>query len=238
MITFKQLLSESSTVKVKNHVDNVDIMDDFITSNFLRVSGNAADGIEDRIENGMSALTVIVENNESYSFTQVGSKVGCVVDGGGTYISKASTTPQALKGLIQKLPFAKGLNKEEAAEKAYYFVVLHNNNKRHAASEKIILRHGYWISNYARNVLKRRWPEGEKTVLKNGEHAAKYAEEVIKGRWPEAEKVIMKHPEGASEYAINVLKRRWPEAEAAIAKSDVGLGMYKRAYEKTFNVKL
>ena len=47
---------------------------------------------------------------------------------------------------------------------------------------------------YARNVIKDRWPEVEPYIMKNPEAAYMYAREVIEDRWPEAEPYIMKDP--------------------------------------------
>ena len=49
--------------------------------------------------------------------------------------------------------------------------------------------------------------------------AYNYAKDVIKGRFPEGEEAIAKSPQWAHYYAVNVIKGRFPEAEEAIAKS-------------------
>jgi hypothetical protein len=45
-----------------------------------------------------------------------------------------------------------------------------------------------------------------------------YARDIIKGRWPEAEPYIMKDLSTILEYAMNVIKGRWPEAEPYLRK--------------------
>ena len=45
-----------------------------------------------------------------------------------------------------------------------------------------------------------------------------YARDIIKGRWPEAEPAIMKDPKWAYYYALNVIGGRWREAEPEIMK--------------------
>ena len=50
----------------------------------------------------------------------------------------------------------------------------------------------YWAYNYARDVIKGRWPEGEPTIAKDPHQAYNYALDVIKGRWPEAEEAMAK----------------------------------------------
>lgn len=47
---------------------------------------------------------------------------------------------------------------------------------------------------YARNVIKSRWPEGEPTIMKDPYWAVMYAQHIIKGRWPDAEPYIIKTP--------------------------------------------
>lgn len=93
--------------------------------------------------------------------------------------------------------------------------------KRFPLGEKTILEHPdkYQIANYAKNILKERWPEGEKEVVKNPIAAYHYARDVIEGEWPEAEPYIMKDAAAASNYASALLKRRWIEAEDIIKQN-------------------
>ena len=72
---------------------------------------------------------------------------------------------------------------------------------------------------YAKDVIRRRWPEAEQTIAKNPWCAVHYASEVIGGRWPEAEPTIATDPFFAYYYADAFIKDRWPEAEEVIAKS-------------------
>jgi lambda repressor-like predicted transcriptional regulator len=74
--------------------------------------------------------------------------------------------------------------------------------------------------NYAKTVLKRRWPEAEPHIMKDPVLAHDYAKTVIKGEWKEAEKYILQRADCAAAYAQNVLKKRWPEAEAIIKTDD------------------
>ena len=72
---------------------------------------------------------------------------------------------------------------------------------------------------YAKEVIKGRWPEVESAIMQDPEQAYNYAKEVIGGPWLEAEPAIMKDPEWAYHYAKEVIGGRWPEAEPAIMKS-------------------
>ena len=82
------------------------------------------------------------------------------------------------------------------------------------------------IYDYARSVIKGRWPEAEPYILRSPSAAYGYAKDVIKGRWPEAESYIMKDPESAYMYAVEVIKGRWPEAEPLIIKAPDVASMY------------
>lgn len=83
---------------------------------------------------------------------------------------------------------------------------------------KEALKSPYDALQYAKNIMKRRWPEAEAEIAKNPALAYDYAQSVIKGRWPEAEAVIAKNPQWAYRYAIDVLKSRFLEGEATIAQ--------------------
>ena len=78
-----------------------------------------------------------------------------------------------------------------------------------------------WAYNYAREVIKGRWPEGEEAISKDPYWAYSYAVDVVGGRWPEGEKTISKDPEWAFYYAREVIKGRWPEGEEAIKKRPI-----------------
>ena len=74
---------------------------------------------------------------------------------------------------------------------------------------------------YARDVLRKRWPEAEPFISKYADVASWYAQKIIKGAWPQgsvAEKVIAKNAECAVYYALYVLKAPFPAGEPAIAK--------------------
>jgi lambda repressor-like predicted transcriptional regulator len=73
---------------------------------------------------------------------------------------------------------------------------------------------------YAKNVLKRRWPEAEPYIMKDPVSAYLYTKAVIDGPWPEAEKYILQHANTALAYATNILRKRWPEAEAILKTND------------------
>ncbi len=79
---------------------------------------------------------------------------------------------------------------------------------------------------YARDIIKGRWPEAEPTISSDPWAASMYATNVIKGRWPEAEPTIMTDPGVAQLYAINVIKGRWPEAEPTISSDPWAASIY------------
>ena len=83
---------------------------------------------------------------------------------------------------------------------------------------------------YAKDIIKGRWPEAEPYIMTDAECAYFYANYVIKGRWPEAEPYIMKGPVYAYYYAKDVIKGRWPEAEPYIMKDE----KYWEAYLEIF----
>ena len=85
-------------------------------------------------------------------------------------------------------------------------------------------------SQYAREVIKGRWPEAEAVIAKDPKSAVWYAREVIKGRWPKAEATIAKDPWTAAQYAEYVIKGRWPEAEAVIAQYPMAWEHYKKSF--------
>ena len=74
-----------------------------------------------------------------------------------------------------------------------------------------------WAYRYARDVIKRRFPEGETHIGRDPRLATAYARDVIKGRWPEAEAGIARDPVEAFVYANSLIHDSWPEAEPAIA---------------------
>ena len=74
--------------------------------------------------------------------------------------------------------------------------------------------------NYARNIIKGRFPEGEAAIAKHPVYAYEYARDIIKGRWPEGEAVIAEEPNWAFYYARHVIRGRFPEAEPGLRRSD------------------
>jgi len=91
--------------------------------------------------------------------------------------------------------------------------------------EKKIIKDPVKAANWARYVIKGRWPEAEPYILKDPYAAVDYAGYVIKGRWPEAEPMILTHPYAATDYARYVIKGRWPEAEPYIL-TDLTFAVY------------
>ena len=82
--------------------------------------------------------------------------------------------------------------------------------------------------NYARDVIGGRWLEGEPAVKKDGSSSFNYARDVIGGRWPEGERAIMKNGHYSYLYAMDVVKGRWPEGEPAIMKNGYSSFNYAR----------
>jgi hypothetical protein len=76
------------------------------------------------------------------------------------------------------------------------------------------------ILDYAREIIKGRWPEREACILSKGspEQIRAYAKKVIGGRWPEAEEEIRRRgsADDVIAYAIEVIGGPWPEVEAAV----------------------
>jgi hypothetical protein len=103
-------------------------------------------------------------------------------------------------------------------EQITYFRTKHPVLKKlFAAKEKEIAKDPEWAYNYARDIIRGRWPETEAVIAKDPELAYEYARGVIRGRFPEAEAVIATDPSWAYKYAKDIIHGRWPEAEAVIA---------------------
>ena len=138
-----------------------------------------------------------------------------------------------------------------------------NCNFRWPELEKIIIDSGkIWdMYEYAKEVIKGRWPEVENYLLNDRwgglSEALYYARDVVKQRWPELEKRIMELKNGwaAGQYAVNIMKARWPEMERYIlSNKDIAVpsfyqsnfgylgvgaskrGWYKRADFPEYNV--
>lgn len=107
--------------------------------------------------------------------------------------------------------------------------------------EHLIAKDPKQAYNYAKHVIKGRWPEAEPFILKDVIASFRYANGVLKCRWPEAEPLIIKDPYLAYEYARDILAKdkewtsqpghkngRWPEAEPEIMKDPQRILLYAR----------
>jgi hypothetical protein len=83
---------------------------------------------------------------------------------------------------------------------------------------------------YARDVIKGRWPEAEPFIATHPQTAYYYAQHIIEGRWPEGEKAIAQDAAIACSYAIFVIHDRFPEGEAVIAQDT------EQAYDYAYHV--
>ena len=72
------------------------------------------------------------------------------------------------------------------------------------------------LTNYAIEVLKKRWPEAEERISKDHKASVYYALGVIKGRWLPGEKAILTDVRSSYLYARNIFGDRWVEAEPII----------------------
>ena len=92
---------------------------------------------------------------------------------------------------------------------------------------KAIASNPYYAYEYARYVIKGRFPEGEKAIASAPNYAYSYAYFISKGRWPEGEKAIVTAPYWAYLYARHIIKGRWPEGEKAIASDRRYANLYQ-----------
>lgn len=103
-----------------------------------------------------------------------------------------------------------------AATKAYEYA-RYILKKRWPKGENIILANSYASYLYAKNVVKGRWRKAEAAILddryENGWVAYLYARYILKSRWVEAEPIILKEFRYACDYAASVMKTRWKAAE-------------------------
>lgn len=117
---------------------------------------------------------------------------------------------------------SKGWDLETAAQEAYIRAKRLRKKRRIPELEKWIINSAVRSADYAKFILKERWPEAENIILEKG--SAKivypYIEKLVKQRWAEAENIILKSPEYSYKYAIHILKKRWPEAEKIILDAD------------------
>ena len=97
-------------------------------------------------------------------------------------------------------------------------IAIHLQDKNHPDYMKAVVKSPRYACQYAKNVIKGRWPEAEPYIMDNPKYAFLYALDTMKGRWPEAEPKIMKDPISAITYAFQIIKGRWPEAEPFIMK--------------------
>jgi hypothetical protein len=101
-----------------------------------------------------------------------------------------------------------------------------DSGKRFLPGEKAISRHPEMAYQYAKNIIRGRWPEGEAAIKRDPFKAYYYAKDTLKDRWPEAEKYIIRNDTAAGLYTFNVIHGPWPEAEEAIAKDSVYAILY------------
>jgi len=107
-------------------------------------------------------------------------------------------------------------------EKFNYFRTDHPILKKlFSMKEKESLKEPKLAYQYAKDVIKGRWPEGEPEIAKDPKFSYFYAKNVINGRWPEGEPAISKDPENAYYYAKYVIKGRFIEGEPIIAKNPI-----------------
>jgi len=97
-----------------------------------------------------------------------------------------------------------------------------------ANAYKLALTSGPAAFLYARDVIKRRFPEGEILIASNAESSYHYANDVIEGRWLPGEAIIATSAQYAYLYAHYIIKGRWPSGEAAIATHHIFTRDYKK----------
>jgi len=76
------------------------------------------------------------------------------------------------------------------------------------------------LANYARNIVRERWPAAEPFILKDIDASYFYARDVIGGRWPEAEPIIAQDPVFAKRYAEHVIHGAFKQAEPILLESE------------------
>jgi hypothetical protein len=84
--------------------------------------------------------------------------------------------------------------------------------------ELIVSRNLEWIYEYAKNVIRGRWPEAEGIISKSTEYSYYYARDVIGGPFPKGEDAIAKDVQYSLLYATEILKGRFPKGEPTIEK--------------------
>jgi len=79
---------------------------------------------------------------------------------------------------------------------------------------------------YAKNILKDKFPLGEKAISRSSKYSYDYTVNVLHGRFPLGEKAIMKDNVYFINYIRDVIKGRWLDAETVIAKDPVNATYY------------
>jgi hypothetical protein len=85
------------------------------------------------------------------------------------------------------------------------------------AGEKVLMNTPRWAFLYSRDVLHRRWKEGETIIATSPAHATLYAMYVLDGRFREAEPVIATNAQFAYQYARDIIEGEFPEGEPTLA---------------------
>ncbi len=57
---------------------------------------------------------------------------------------------------------------------------------------EVIKKDPYLIYQYAKNIIKGRWPEAEETIKNDPFYSSLYAKNIVKGRWPEKDKFYLR----------------------------------------------
>jgi len=131
---------------------------------------------------------------------------------------------------------------QESYDFEYAIDYAKNCNFRWVELERAIIQSNkIWdMYQYAKEVIKGRWPEIEPKLLNDKwgglSEALYYARDAVKQRWPELEQKIMEHKNGwaAGQYAVVIMKARWPEMEPYILNDkDKAVPTY---YEKNFGI--
>lgn len=144
----------------------------------------------------------------------------------------------------------------------YYYLAAGNLNdrsklpKNHKVEKDILTRKDPRDAYlYARDILKRRWPQAEPIIQTNVNYAHYYAKDVIRGRWPEEEKTMLDHAKEEMQhpnfrpglyqqalkdmvnYAQNVIFGRWPEAEPLLKQNKFVWQEYVKTIIDQYGVK-
>lgn len=110
------------------------------------------------------------------------------------------------------------------------FYAINQLRQRWPNAEPAILADNEIAVIYAESAIKGRWPELESKLMKDPANAYYYADQVIEGRWPEAEPIIMKNNWASIDYALGIIKGRWPEAEQYMSKQSTEYQQYEKLY--------